>query len=98
MNTMGANTNTPIVMSILGFYTFIIVMFGLMGNSLAVAGSVSLPTSLGLITFPAEVLIFFFSAIGFTITTLPLWADTLLFAPGAIGLFYIGASFLRGSS
>ena len=95
---MGVSTNTPIVLAIFGFYIFIGVMFGLIGSGLATsAGDVpDVPEPSG-IGFLAQIF-YFVAGIGFTISSIPVWANVLLFAPLSITIFYIILSYLRGTA
>lgn len=95
---MGAATNTVIIMSIFGFYVFLGVMFGLIGGSLQNEASDNFgnPPEPG-ITFLTQIG-YFFGGIGYTLLSLPLWANTILFLPLGITLFYLGLIYLRGTS
>lgn len=93
---MSTSTNTPIVIAIFAIYIFIGIMFGLIGMGLqsTQVGTPAQPTLLGFLSEIGS----FFGGIFFTIGNLPLWANTLIFLPGIIGLVYIWFSFIRGSS
>lgn len=95
---MGASTNAPIILSIFGFYVFVIVMMGLIGGS---AISTSLSTPSNPTTNPLSIfdyVSYFFQGIGFSISELGIIGNSLLFLPLGITIAYIVASFVRGSS
>lgn len=91
---MSGNTNAYIILSVFTFYIFIGVLFGLIGMSASSFGTPETPSG---VSFLSQVS-YFFSGIGFTLSNLPLWANTLLFLPLGITLFYIVLSFFRGNS
>jgi hypothetical protein len=94
---MGANTNAPIILSIMGFYVVIGVLLGLFGSSYQASATIDHPANPDTISF-LEQIDFFFTGMTFTIASLPAWATTLLFLPLGITMFYIILSWLRGSS
>lgn len=94
------STNTPIVLSIFGFYIIIGVILGLAGESLAVGAAnatFTTPPNPSILGFLTQIG-YFFAGIAYSLSSLPAWADILLFLPLGVTLFYIGLSFLRGSS
>lgn len=94
---MAANTNANLVLSMFAFYITIIVLLGLIGSSVVQAQGFSTPPEPSTFTFLSQIS-YFFQGIGFVLSDLPAWANTLLFLPLGITLFYIGLSFIRGSS
>lgn len=93
----GAGTNAPLILSIFAFYIFIIVMMGLIGGSIIANRTFSTPDNPNGLTFLSQVG-YFFGGIGFVLSNIPAWANTLLFLPLSITLVYILLSFFRGSS
>lgn len=94
---MGSSTNTPIVLSIFGFYIFVFVMMGLAGMSSGTELSSVPSPSFNILDLLGSVG-FFIKGIGVTISQLPGWANTLLFAPLGIAVLYITLSYARGTS
>lgn len=94
---MGANTNAPIVLGIMGFYVMVAVLLGLFGSSYQASATIGSPSAPDEISFLSSIG-FFFAGITFTIAALPVWATTLLFVPLGITMLYIVLSWLRGSS
>ena len=96
--TGAGNTNAFLILGIFSFYIFVFVMLGLIGESQYQASNgytkPSDPSAGGFLSDIA----FFFSGIGFTITNIPVWANSLIFLPLGITVFYIILSFFRGSS
>jgi hypothetical protein len=104
---MGANTNSPVVLSILAFYITIIILMGLIGESFpearaSVSGNAALLQNPGNpSTSPLSVFDYvgvFFAGLSFTLSSIPFWANTILFLPLIFTLGYVLASFVRGSS
>lgn len=94
---MATSTNAPMILSIFGFYIIIIVLFGFIGIGAAASHSFNTPEAPGALTFLSQIG-YFFSGIFFTLGNIPVWANTVIFLPLGITLFYIMLSFLRGSS
>lgn len=94
---MGLSTNSSIVLSLFAFYIFLIVMLGLIGGSIVANRSIGDPENPSPLSFLSQIA-FFFSGIGFALTNIPFWANTMLFLPLGVTLAYIGVSFFRGSS
>jgi hypothetical protein len=94
---MGSSNNAAIVIWMVAFYVFIGVMMGLIGGSYLTNQDLSkgiiAPGTLSFLTDIA----YFFKGIGFSIAGLGVF-NVLLFAPLGAGMFYIMASYLRGSS
>jgi hypothetical protein len=91
------NTNAYIILTIMTFYVSIAVILGLIGTSYQATKSPEAPPEPSLVGFLGQISTFF-SSMFFTISELPAWANTLLFLPLGLTLFYILISFLRGSS
>lgn len=82
---MALQNNAGIVLTIFAFYICIIVLFGLVGSS-------QLQTNKNFDSPPDGILAqiaFFFQGIGFTIGSLPFWANSLIFLPLGITIGYI---------
>lgn len=94
---MAGGNNAGIILAIFTFYIAIGVLFGLIGMNQLQADAFTTPEDPSGLTFLSQIG-FFFSGIGFTLSSIPLWANTLLFLPLGIVLFYIVLSFFRGSS
>lgn len=94
---MGANTNAPIILAIFAFYIVIGVLFGLIGSASLTAQEFSTPDDPSTFSFLNQIG-YFFSGIGYTLGSIPGWANTLLFLPLGITLAYIILSYIRGSS
>lgn len=94
---MATSTNAPMILSIFGFYIIIILLFGFIGIGSAASHSFASPDEPGALTFLSQIG-YFFSGIFFTLGNIPGWANTILFLPLGITLFYIMLSFFRGSS
>lgn len=110
---MGSNTNAPIIIAIFTFYIFIFGLLGLINDSIDTGYEAStleeptVPTTeelsifgliIGIPTFIFSVISIIFQGMLFTITGIPYIFTLLLFAPLTITIFYIGVSFIRGSS
>lgn len=94
---MGANTNAPIILSIFTFYIVIFVILGFVGSSFEASTSFDTPDDPDGLSFLSQIG-YFFGGIGFSISSLPAWANIMLFLPLSIVLLYILLSFFRGSS
>lgn len=94
---MGANTNAPIILSIFTFYIFIFIILGFVGSSFAASTSFGNPENPDAFTFLTSIS-YFFTGIGFSISSIPAWANILLFLPLGVTILYIVLSFFRGSS
>lgn len=104
MASPGVN-NTMIVIGIFSIFSFIFLMMGFIGasfqsqNTNVVGGNTSI--SVAPTTNPITIFDFiglFFSGLFFSINALPVWGNLMLFGSSALGLAYIIASFVRGTS
>lgn len=89
-------TNAPIILTIFAFYAFIIVIFGLIGSSQlqtnSALGTVPQPST---VTFLGQISLFI-QGIFFTISTIPVWANAIIFTPISYTLFYVVLTYFRG--
>lgn len=77
-----------LILTMFTFYVGLFILMGLIGGSIQATqeiGSPEEPTVSGIFSFIG----FFFSGITFSLSGIPIWANTLLFLPLGITLAYI---------
>lgn len=80
--------DTGIVLTIFGFYTLLTVLLGLVGGSMLgseLTQTDDEPSVLGIF----DLIELFFGGIAYTISGMPVWANTILFLPLGITVMYI---------
>lgn len=93
-----ADGDTKIILSVFAMYVFMFVMFGLIGMNIETSIEQSDIDDLedpSIISFLTQIGMFFWG-IGFTIASLPWWANTMLFTPLTITIIYIILKYIRG--
>jgi hypothetical protein len=100
---MATNTNAPLVIFVVSYFSFVALMFGLIGMGLQTSGiTCNAASCTGIPTSQPSLLGFlgefgnFFSGIFFTIGSIPFWATILAFSPSIVGMIYVIFSYLRG--
>lgn len=92
---MSSGHDTPIILSIFAFYVVLVTILGLIGGSILANRSFSTPEDPNGITFLTQIG-YFFSGIGFVLSNVPLWANTILFLPLSITVAKVVLNFFRG--
>lgn len=81
-------TSPVIILTIFGFYTGLAVILALMGGDVQASLDPDAPEPPSILS-PFESIKFFFGAIGFSLSDMPLWFNLILFLPLAITLVFI---------
>lgn len=86
---MAFGDNTGYILSIFGFYVFLGVLLGLVGSSFLPSEEFEQPTEGFSVLTAISYVGYFFSGLFFSISSIPAWANVILFLPLSITLLYI---------